>query len=132
MYAAAIVAAISTWLQAKQHRALATAYAVTAIEFPVSPHVIYMTFAISGGPKTIEAESFLVNTGTTHTVVVTTDPVKHLLSVQMDGVVRISQTFTDGHVHVAPITALSQDQSNDLVVEREPTPRPGLCLSLIH
>lgn len=107
-------------------------YAVTAIEVPVSPQVIYITFAISGGPKTIEAESFLVNTGTTHTVVVTTDPVKHLLSVQMDGVVRISQTFTDGHVHVAPITSLSQAQSNVLVVEREPTPRPGLCLSLIH
>jgi hypothetical protein len=107
-------------------------YAATAILVPFSPQLVYMTFSISGGPKTVYAGSFLVNTGTTHTVVVTTDPVKHYVAVQMDGVVRISQTFTDVHVHVASITSHSQARPNALLVQREPTPRPTLCLSLIH
>ena len=107
-------------------------YAVTAIEVPMSQHLVDMTFAISGGPKTVEAGSFVVNTGTTHTVVVTTDPVKHGVAVQMDGVVRIGSTFTDRHVHVAYITSHSQAQANVLVIERVPTPRPTLCLNLIR
>ncbi len=108
-------------------------YTATAIETPISQQLVDMTFAITGGPKKlVEAASFVVNTGTTHAVVVTTDPVKHALGVQMDGVARVSSTFTDGHVHVAPITSPSQARSNVLVVQREPTPRPTLCLSLIH
>ena len=107
-------------------------YAVTAIAVPINPHLIDMTFAISGGRKTVEAASFVVDTGTTHTMVVTTDPVKHYAAVQMDGVVPISSTFTDWHVHVASITSHSRAQPNALLIEKEPTPRPTLCLSLIH
>ena len=98
----------------------------------MNPHLVDMTFAISGGPKTVEAASFVVSTGTTHTVVVTTDPVKHAVAVQMDGVIRTGTTFTDRHVHIAPITSHSQPRPNILLIEREPTPRPTLCLSLIH
>jgi hypothetical protein len=107
-------------------------YVATAIAIPVSPQVVYMTFSISGGPKTVYAGSFLVSTGTTHTVFVTTDPVKHLMSVQMDGVIRISATFPDNQVDVASLPSLSQAGPRTLLVDPAPTPRPTLCLSLIH
>jgi hypothetical protein len=106
-------------------------YAVTAIDVPINPHLIDMTFAITGGRQKVEAGSFVVNTGTTHTVVVTTDPVKHYVGVQMDGVDRTALTFTEGHVHVASITSPSA-RPNALMIKSEPTPRPTLCLSLIH
>ncbi len=107
-------------------------YAATAIATPINPHLAYMTFSISGGPKTRYAGSFLVNTGTTHTVVVTTDPVKHVMAVQMDGVGLVASTFTDEHIHVASNNLRSRAQPNALIIKREPTPRPTLCLSLIH
>jgi hypothetical protein len=107
-------------------------YVATAITVPVSPKVVYMTFSIGGGPKTVYAGSFLVSTGTTHTVFVTTDPVKHLMSVQMDGVVRISATYADDHVDVASLPSPSQAGPGTLLVDRLPTPRPDLCLSLVH
>ena len=97
----------------------------------MSAYLVDMTFSISGGPKTVYAGSFAVPTGT-HTVVVTTDPVKHDVAVQMDGVVRTSTTFTDKHIHVAPITPHSSGPSNLLVIQKEPTPRPTLCQGLIH
>ena len=106
-------------------------YTVRAIEWPVDRQVIYMTFAISGGPKTVEAASFEVNTGTTHNVVITTDPVKHALDVQMDGNTRTGTTFT-GPVHVIPISSHSGAQSSVFVVKAEPTPPPTLCQSLIR
>ena len=107
-------------------------YAVTAIDVPINPHLIDMTFAITSGRQKVEAGSFVVNTGTTHTVVVTTDPVKHYVAVQMDGVDLTALTFTDAHVHVASITSHSGAQPNALMIKSEPTPRPTLCLSLIH
>jgi hypothetical protein len=107
-------------------------YAATAIAAPISSHLTYITFSISGGPKTVYAGSFVVPTGTTHTLVVTTDPVKHVMAVQMDGVDRVASTFTDRHVHVAPIASHSRAKPNILLIERKPTPRPTLCLSLIH
>jgi hypothetical protein len=107
-------------------------YTATAIAEPVSPNLTYMTFSISGGPKTVYAASFLVNTDTTHTVFVTTDPVKHLMSVQMDGVVRISATFRDDHVDVASSPTQLQTGPHTLVIDRVPTPQPTLCLGLIH
>jgi hypothetical protein len=107
-------------------------YAATAIAVPVSAKLVYMTFSISGGTKTVYAGSFLVNTGTTHTVFVTTDPVKHLMSVEMDGVIRISATFRDDHVDVAPLPSHSQAPPGTLLIDPVPTPRPTLCLSLIH
>jgi hypothetical protein len=107
-------------------------YSATAIAVPINPQLIDMTFAISGGPKTVYAGSFVVNTATKHTVVVTTDPVKHLMAVQMDGVSRVAQTLTDRKVHVASITSHSQAGPNALLLQRVPTPRPTLCLSLIH
>ena len=106
-------------------------YVVTAIGTPMSAYLVDMTFSISGGPKTVYAGSFAVPTGT-HTVVVTTDPVKHDVAVQMDGIVRTSTTFTDEYIHVAPITQHSSAPSNLLAIEKQPTPRPTLCLSLIH
>jgi hypothetical protein len=107
-------------------------YVATAIAIPFSPQQIYMTISISGGPKTVYAGSFLVNTNTTQTVFVTTDPVKHLMSVQMDGVVRISATFPDDHVDVVPLPSISQAGPHTLLIDRVPTPQPTLCLSLIH
>ena len=106
-------------------------YTVTAIEVPISGQLVDMTFAISGGPKTVKAASFVVSTGTTHSVIVTTDPVKHAVAVQMDGDIRTSARFS-GPVHIVPVTSHSQAQANVLVIKREPTPRPTLCLSLIH
>jgi len=106
-------------------------YAVTAIEVPIDPQRVDMTFAISGGTKTVEAASFVVGTRTTHTVVVSTDPVKHALAVQMDGVIRISSTFTDRHVDVAPITSQPPGQQHVLAFTRVQT-QPTLCRSLIH
>ncbi len=107
-------------------------YSVEAIAIPANPHVVYLTFAISGGPKTVYAASLVVNTGTTHTVVVTTDPIKHVVAVQLDGDVRTSSTFTDGQVHVASNTSNSQVRPNVLLIERVHTPQPTLCQSLIH
>jgi hypothetical protein len=107
-------------------------YMVTAIAAPMSSELVDMTFAITGGLKKVEAASFVVSTGTTHTVVVTTDPVKHSVAVQMDGVVRTGTIFRDGHVHVSPVSHAPAQPSALLLINREPTPRPALCLSLIH
>jgi hypothetical protein len=107
-------------------------YKVEATEVPMKPHLLDMTFAISGGPKTVEAASFEVTTGTAHTLVVTTDPVKHALTVQMDGIVRTGTTFTDAHLPVASATSHSQPRANALLIKRTPTPPPTLCQSLIH
>jgi hypothetical protein len=107
-------------------------YTVTAIAVPISPALVDMTFSITGGTKRVEAASFVVNTQTTHTVVVTTDPVKHSVAVQMDGVVRTGTIFRDGHVHVAPILHSRAQPNAFLVINGEPTPRPTLCLGLIH
>ncbi len=107
-------------------------YTVAAIETPIDPQLVDMTFSISGGPKTVQAASFVVGTGTTHTVVVTTDPVKHAVAVEMDGIVRTGTTFTDRQVHVAPIAQGSQPEANVLQIERTSTPPPALCQSLIR
>jgi hypothetical protein len=72
-----------------------------------------------------------VRPGTTHTVVVVTDPVKHLAQVTMDGVITMAATLAHGEpIVVAP---LPEGREGILTVTdvTASTPQPTLCQSLV-
>ncbi len=79
--------------------------------------------------------SFEVSSGTVHTVIVTTDPVNHTLTTETDGVSRSAETVTGAGqniVHVDSTNPHSHFGSEPVQIKSVPTPRPTLCLSLIH
>jgi hypothetical protein len=99
-------------------------------------HTMRLRFEIYEGSTVLRAYVADVSPGTTHTVVVTTDPVKHDLSANFDGVNQVSMTVSGGATeepiqvdhHSRPRSPLASD---GVVVSPMSIPRPGLCQSLI-
>ena len=93
---------------------------------------VWLWFGVQRGAGIVKGPSFKVDTGTTHTVDVTTDPEKHQFAASVDGVVHLLvPSRSQEPIQVAPVGA-STSSSNDLVATSVPTPRPALCESLIH
>jgi len=99
-----------------------------------SGHRVVLRFGIFGGAKTVESGLFEVDEGTSHTVVVTTDPAKHIFETDMDGEIRGASdlTLTGGEkIRVDSTSAHSQNEPNVLRITRVAA-TPTLCQSLIH
>jgi hypothetical protein len=110
-------------------------YTVKADAIPISAGLVDMTLRIFGGARVVEGYSFVASSGMAHTVIVTTDPVKHVLETEMDGVGRSATAVTGAgqhNIHVDSTNSHGRLGSNLLQIESAPTPRPTLCLSLIH
>jgi hypothetical protein len=98
-------------------------------------HTMQLRFEIFGGSKILRGPGTDVSPGTSHTVIVTTDPVKHDLSASFDGVTQVSMMVPRG-ARAGPVRvnddSHSGPQSSDgVVVSPMPIPRPTLCQSLI-
>jgi hypothetical protein len=93
---------------------------------------VVVTIAVDGGAKPAEGSPFDVMSGTTHSVVVTTDPVKHQFQVTVDGTIRaVSALPRQVPIHVQATNA-SAPSARFALVRPLPTPAPTLCESLIH
>jgi hypothetical protein len=99
------------------------------------PSRVRVTFGLSSPTGPLYGNSFDVRSGSTHNVVVITDPVKHIVGVTMDGVSHLSKTLDNGE----PISDDVPDphageMSPALSVVNDPasSPRPTLCQSLVH
>jgi hypothetical protein len=80
----------------------------------------------------ITADPVYVASGGTHTVVVTTDPAKHWLEVDMDGRDLLEDAPPPGsRIHVYGNDSGSR-AGTGLLVHTAPTPAPALCESLMH
>jgi multisubunit Na+/H+ antiporter MnhB subunit len=96
---------------------------------------VLLTLGLYGPHRQTSAGSLVVRAGSTHTVVVVTDPVKHQAEMSLDGTVLVSTTI----LHEEPIyVALGSDRSSadaPALTVRDvtaSTPQPTLCQSLIH
>ena len=110
-------------------------YTVKADALPISAGLVDMTLRIFGGARVVEGYSFEVRSGMVHTVIVTTDPVNHTLETETDGVGRSAETVRGAGqniVHVDPTNSHGQFGSDLVQIKSAATPRPTLCLSLIH
>ncbi len=75
------------------------------------------------------------NPGTTHQVVVITDPVKHLVEVTMDGVLLMSRSLVTGEPIYGPAAARQTAGVPPALIVVDltaSTPGPSLCQSLIR
>ena len=111
-------------------------YTATVSATPATdPRLVWLTFGLTGAGQTVKGSSFEVNSGTTHTVVVTTDAEKHSFEVTMDGVFHLGRTLLNEEpIHVDTANSLSQGRPTALSVtdESATAPQPTLCQSLIH
>ena len=108
-------------------------YTVTMTAEPTgSAHRVLLVFAVHTGAKTVRGASFGVNSGTTHTVVVTTDPLKHQIAAGIDGVTQVGWNMTthDEPIHVVSTGSGSQSGGRVLLVQGAPGASPTLCKSL--
>jgi hypothetical protein len=90
-----------------------------------------ISFGLQGPGGFTRGPATEVRPGTTHTVVVVTDPVKHLAQVTMDGVITMATTLANGEpIAVAP---LPEGREGMLTVTdvTASTPQPTLCQSLV-
>jgi hypothetical protein len=96
---------------------------------------VRVAFILSGQGSPIQGVSFGADPGTRHTVVVTTDPVKHQLGVTMDGTNALSRTLLGGGPVAVPVTPAPSTGGPPVVTVVNTTadsPEPALCESLIH
>ena len=63
---------------------------------PASRARVVLTFFLDGQGRPLSRCSFPAAAGSSHTVVVTTDPVKHLVEVTLDGAAALSAALLDG------------------------------------
>jgi hypothetical protein len=93
-------------------------------------HRVLLRFGVYGGATTSYGASVAVNSGTTHSVVVTTDPETHEVAASVDGVVRLATTLPIGE----PIrNSAARPHSQGAALSARTTPTPALlCQSLIH
>jgi hypothetical protein len=100
------------------------------------PRRVRLTFGLYGVGQPVSGYSFEVNSGATHTVVVTTDPVKHSLEVTMEGVDHLGRTLLSDEepIHVDSANSHARASSPALSVSNvtATTPPPSLCQSLLH
>ena len=92
--------------------------------------LVRASFTLSGPNGTGVGLPVVVAAGSSHHVVVITDPVKHLAQVTMDGTVYLSSTLIDG----TPVVVASTDATSSLSVVdvTASSSQPTLCQSLIH
>jgi hypothetical protein len=111
-------------------------YTVKADALPISAGLIDMTLRIFGGARVVEGlSSFEVRSGMVHTVTVATDPVNHTIKTEADGVPRSATTVRGAGQNIVHVDSTNPHGhlGSDLVqIKSAPTPRPTLCLSLIH
>jgi hypothetical protein len=90
-----------------------------------------MMFTIAGAGVATHGPTREFKPGTTQTVTVVTDPVKHLVEVTLDGV---DVATTDLVKNLEPLHIDSTDSQLGATspVTEVATPRPTLCQSLIH
>jgi hypothetical protein len=96
---------------------------------------IPVDFGLSGTGRTLYGVPADVTPGSTHQVVVITDPVKHLVEVTMDGILYLSRTLVTGEpISGYPVHQQTAGDPPALSVfdETGSTPGPTLCRSLIH
>jgi hypothetical protein len=95
-------------------------------------HAVRLRFEILGGASVRRGPLVDVALGTTHTVLVTTDRVKHMFSASIDGVSQVLLTVPKGEpFQVDSSVPTSPHTPDGVVVTPMPTPRPALCQSLI-
>lgn len=98
-------------------------------------HRVWVSFGVYGPGRPSYGISAQVSSDTSHKVVVVTDPVKHLVSVAMDGTTYLSSLLVSGTpIYVDAATAHSQGVPSALsaIDETASSPEPTLCQSLIH
>ena len=96
---------------------------------------VVLTFSFDGQGRPLQGLSFPAAAGSSHTVVVTTDPVKHQVEVTLDGASALSSPLVDGQpVSAAAVPFSPRDSPPPLTVinETASSPEPTLCQSLIH
>jgi hypothetical protein len=87
-----------------------------------------LMFTVNEGGKVVRGETSGVRSGTTQTVAVVTDPLKHLIEVNLNGVdvTSTNPTHTMEPIHVG------SDPAQAGAVTEVPSAVPTLCESLIH
>ena len=100
---------------------------------PDGAHKVLVTFPISGGLSTVLGTPVVWPSGTSHAVVVTTDPEKHDIDVSVDGVVVVRTVLPGGErIHVEAGGGDQRNGAGLVTVEPRATPAPSLCQSLVH
>jgi hypothetical protein len=95
-----------------------------------NPGRVWLWFDVLGSGGTMHGPYFEVDAGTTHAVVVTTDPQKHQFGAAFDGEVYLAATSKIAQpIHV--VAPASTPSTSALSATTTPT-RPTLCQSLIH
>ena len=97
-----------------------------------SPQFVLFRFDLYGESGMVKGPPFLLDSGTTHKVVLTTDPVKHQFMADVDGIDHLSTDW----VSTAPVQVAHDSQPagglSPSSVSASPTPPPTLCQSLAH
>ena len=103
-----------------------------------SRNLVQLTFPISrtgvGLPRVYRSFRSYKRVNRMYTVVVVTDPLKHVGSVSIDGAVVNTVTLVDGQPIQTMVTAADASQTSGLSVVdvSDQTPQPNLCLSLLR
>jgi len=94
---------------------------------------VLLTFGVLHGAATVvDGNQFEVDSGSTHTVDVITDPQTHAISASMDGSTHLFTNLAGEPIHVDVTHSPPQGDASALSVRTTPTPRPSLCDSIIH
>lgn len=102
---------------------------VTMTATPVGSQAVRLVFHAQGAGSD-ETPTFLVPSGSNHTLVLTTDPAKHLFALAFDGRTALSTTWSSGNdIHVASAVS-TPSGTRPVSVESIPLARPTLCRSL--
>jgi hypothetical protein len=98
------------------------------------PGLMQMRFSVDGQGPPLTGPLFTVKSGRDYQVVVVTDPVKHLATVTVDGLLRLARTL----VGSGPITvnsslarSVSAPPALSVVNKTDDSSQPTLCQSLI-
>jgi hypothetical protein len=97
-------------------------------------HRVWVSFGVYGPGRPSYGISAQVSSGTSHKVVVVTDPVKHLVSVTMDGTTYLSSLLVNGtpiYVDAASTHSQGVPPALSAINETASSPEPTLCQSLI-
>ena len=98
------------------------------------PGLMQMRFSVDGQGPSLTGPLFTVKSGRDYQVVVVTDPVKHVATVKVDGLLRLTRTLVgSGPVTVNSTHARSVGAPPALSVvnKTDDSPQPTLCQSLI-
>jgi len=107
--------------------------AFTVKATPTDGHQVVMTLGFYGPNARSVSRRFIEPAGTTHDLLVTTDPVKHQFAASLDGVPRVSGTFTThGPIHTDVSAPPGDPSPRILTVTSTPLPPPTICQQLIH